>query len=441
MKQQHFLLIITLTLEISFSSISFSQWSYLGLGGRIVEDLHAYNSFLYAGTDSGVFRKTIGSTDTVWASLGLETKQTLALLVFNDSTYLASVVIAGISYGDTISLFKTTNAGISWFPFQNFYSGNGPYSPSDFAMSYSQPDVIYAVRGAVAKSTDGGMSWQRIRGNLWNSANFEFIEIDTARPNIIWTGGTDMIFVPFLDKSTDFGESWQNMPLGLSGDQRCFSVALDPADSNIVYAGLWNVVIKTIDGGATWSAAFVPVEQQAFYGLVLSRDSFLYAAGARDPIQRLLFYESTNGGATWDTVNSGLFGYMSVKNLLVIPNGNIDNIFLGTFGGGVFSYTNIITSVHGVMEPSVPERFSLQQNFPNPFNPTTRITFSVGTYGHTSLRVYDILGREVATLVNGMKETGTYTVTWNAKNTSSGIYFYVLHSKQAMITKKMILLR
>jgi hypothetical protein len=79
----------------------------------------------------------------------------------------------------------------------------------------------------------------------------------------------------------------------------------------------------------------------------------------------------------------------------------------------------------------LPSTFALMQNYPNPFNPATKITFVVGTYGQTSLRVYDLLGREVATLVNELKSPGEYTVTWDGKSSdgrqvSSGVYFYRL---------------
>jgi uncharacterized delta-60 repeat protein len=90
---------------------------------------------------------------------------------------------------------------------------------------------------------------------------------------------------------------------------------------------------------------------------------------------------------------------------------------------------------------SLPEKFELMQNYPNPFNPTTNISFSVGTYGHTSLLVYDLLGREVAMLVNENKPAGKYSVTWNASGLSSGIYFYRLQSGNYIDTKKLMLIK
>jgi hypothetical protein len=83
--------------------------------------------------------------------------------------------------------------------------------------------------------------------------------------------------------------------------------------------------------------------------------------------------------------------------------------------------------------------FRLEQNYPNPFNPITTIEFSVGTYGHISLHVYDILGREIAILVNEEKPPGFYTVQWNASDFPSGVYFYKLTTGKFSQVKKMAL--
>jgi hypothetical protein len=88
-----------------------------------------------------------------------------------------------------------------------------------------------------------------------------------------------------------------------------------------------------------------------------------------------------------------------------------------------------------------PGEFLLMQNYPNPFNPSTSITFNIPTKSYVSLIVFDILGREVAMLVNEQKSAGTYTQKWNAANMSSGIYFYRLQAGTFTETKKLILLK
>ena len=83
----------------------------------------------------------------------------------------------------------------------------------------------------------------------------------------------------------------------------------------------------------------------------------------------------------------------------------------------------------------------LDQNYPNPFNPTTNIEFRIADFGFATLKVYDVLGREVATLVNETKVPGNYEVKFNAANLPSGIYFYRIQAGSFVEAKKMILLK
>jgi len=89
----------------------------------------------------------------------------------------------------------------------------------------------------------------------------------------------------------------------------------------------------------------------------------------------------------------------------------------------------------------LPESIELLQNYPNPFNPSTRIVYRVKSQEPVSLRVYDVLGREVATLVNETKAPGEYDATWDARDFPSGVYFYRIQTPAASISKKMLLVR
>jgi len=95
---------------------------------------------------------------------------------------------------------------------------------------------------------------------------------------------------------------------------------------------------------------------------------------------------------------------------------------------------------------TVPGSFSLSQNYPNPFNPTTSISFNLPTSGHVELTVFNILGQQVATLVNGSLTAGQHEATWNGSDDSgdavgSGIYFYRLVASNVTETKKMVLMK
>ncbi|HTR82374.1 MAG TPA: T9SS type A sorting domain-containing protein [Bacteroidota bacterium] len=98
------------------------------------------------------------------------------------------------------------------------------------------------------------------------------------------------------------------------------------------------------------------------------------------------------------------------------------------------------TVVSEIAKP-VPTTFNLAQNYPNPFNPSTTIEFSIPQNGRVKLKVYDILGNEVATLVDREMSAGHYSATWNAKNNSSGVYFYRLTAGSSTEIKRLILMK
>ncbi|HBQ59643.1 MAG TPA: hypothetical protein DD671_08470, partial [Balneolaceae bacterium] len=89
----------------------------------------------------------------------------------------------------------------------------------------------------------------------------------------------------------------------------------------------------------------------------------------------------------------------------------------------------------------MPEKFALEQNYPNPFNPTTVIQYSVADVSNVQLQVFDVLGRRVATLVNEVQAPGAYTVNFNARNLSSGTYFYRIEAGDFSSIKKMMLIK
>jgi hypothetical protein len=106
---------------------------------------------------------------------------------------------------------------------------------------------------------------------------------------------------------------------------------------------------------------------------------------------------------------------------------------------------NTLCTTVGVNEDegslSIPKEYNLAQNYPNPFNPSTTVNFSVPSSEFVTLKVYDVLGNEIATLVNEEKPAGSYEVEFSADGLTSGIYFYKLQAGSFVETKKMILLK
>lgn len=134
-------------------------------------------------------------------------------------------------------------------------------------------------------------------------------------------------------------------------------------------------------------------------------------------------------------------------NVVLFENGNEEIIFLEPPSSQPVSYTTKSAVLFSLgtssveLQEGVPVRFELKQNYPNPFNPTTTIEFSLLKSGVVSLRVHDILGKEVATLVDGMKEAGNYRAIFKADKLPSGTYFYTLRAAEFSQTKKLLLMR
>ncbi len=130
------------------------------------------------------------------------------------------------------------------------------------------------------------------------------------------------------------------------------------------------------------------------------------------------------------------------------PDGStvyVSTTILGGSSANPHSYLYAIvagdTTTDIAASPAVPQEFWLEQNYPNPFNPSTTIGFSIRDNGFVSLKVFDVLGREVATLVNEVKQPGTYVVTFNAAHLASGVYYYRLFSNGSVASRRMIVLR
>jgi len=122
-----------------------------------------------------------------------------------------------------------------------------------------------------------------------------------------------------------------------------------------------------------------------------------------------------------DRNNIGVNGYTQLE------------VYLNTLTGEIVTHIDDVAS-------SLPREYLLGQNYPNPFNPSTTITYNIGIRSHVILSVFDIMGREVAVLVNEIKESGPHSVRWDASNAASGVYLYQLKAGDFIETKKMILL-
>jgi hypothetical protein len=146
-------------------------------------------------------------------------------------------------------------------------------------------------------------------------------------------------------------------------------------------------------------------------------------------------------GMNWVFYNSSNFE-LPCDCVEEIAIDNLGNKWIGTYGGGLAVYHESgVVKVDEKSDEKIPTEFILAQNYPNPFNPTTKIKYSIPKESFVKIAIYDILGKEIATLVNEGKPTGNYEIQFNASNLPSGVYFYRMQAGNFIETKKMVLIK
>ncbi len=154
-----------------------------------------------------------------------------------------------------------------------------------------------------------------------------------------------------------------------------------------------------------------------------------------------LFPDSLSGtGRIGPTYNVAVFG-VDLESMRSAPDSPPGSPARRIVKGGLDFVDGLLTSIGNTSTTSIPEVFSLSQNYPNPFNPSTRISFSIPQQSNVTLKIYDVLGKEVMTLVNEVKSPGSYEVEFNAANLASGAYFYKIQAGKFNDIKRMVLIK
>jgi len=343
----------------------------------------------------------------------------------------------------------------------------------------NNPLVMYMARSnnLVCKSTDGGATWFGVTK-------------DTSAITLAWNG------LHFLDENTGFVAGKVENQLMKTTDGGTTWIQLLPnagVDLNDVYftdlnngvvVGKNKAVKYTTDGGATWTNATlnnIPAGAPSTAELkrVIFVPNSLFAPATVGYIAGALNFITTDGGKTWDYLAipdpSKTMNNVSVTNYYTdtrvcftgankvyetSDNGiswrdviDTNTVKATTLYGGEYFYggyiwvcsssssiytTNPLVSVN---DPVINNSFYISQNYPNPFNPSTTINYSLSSFAKVSLKVYNLLGQKVADLVNSEQAAGNYSVEFNAKDLSSGVYFYTINLNNFTQTKKMLLIK
>jgi photosystem II stability/assembly factor-like uncharacterized protein len=378
-----------------------STWHASGPRDRPVFAIAAtLSGTILSGTlGSRIFRSTDGGSRWEHSAPG----------TVGDNVY--SMAVSGaVAYAATDEgLSISTDEGTGWV---NISAGS--VSGSAYAVVVARDGTVsIGTNFGVYSSTDEGGSW-RLSG-LGESAVL-FLAIDSAG-SIFAATANDGVFV-----LQDGGTLWKGIGLVRDDIQ---TIAVNAAGD--VFVGVYGGIFTSTDGGISWTVH--TFGESYVYSLAVGLGGILFA-GTYNGV-----FVSYDGGVAWR--DGGLDGY-SILSLAVDGQ---QNLIAGTNGNGLYKSTAPVTSVREGAQEMLPHAISLGQNYPNPFNPTTSVWYSVPRTGAVSLRVYDILGREVATLVDNIRQRGEYTVEWNAELMPSGIYLYKLVAGGSIETRKAVLIR
>ena len=187
----------------------------------------------------------------------------------------------------------------------------------------------------------------------------------------------------------------------------------------------------------------LPVEMSSFISTVIRRDVTLNWTTSSESNNMRFDIERSAAGSEWSNIGSvqGNGTTLSAMNYTFTDRGLNSGLYNYRLKQIDFNGNFEYFSLNNEVNIGIPEKFSLSQNYPNPFNPSTNINFDLPIDGKVSLKVFDISGREVSTLIDEFKTAGYYTVSFTGNDISSGIYFYTLVSDNTVITKKMLLMK
>jgi hypothetical protein len=305
------------------------------------------------------------------------------------------------------STWATVNSGLTNLYISALMANNG--------------NLYAATNVGVFKSTNAGQNWV-------NSSS----GITVA---VIWClgSGSSAIFAGTgsggLFRSTDDGANWTVVNNGIIGVQ----IRGIGSNGNNLFCGVGGAgVYLSTDNGNNWNVinnGFNPSENVS---------SFIPYGSAEIVTTWGGVYYTLDNGANWTSATANLTNtsYAAFSSVLTGTD-----IYVGS-GPGVWKrpISEIIIGINKISS-EIPEAYNLNQNYPNPFNPTTNIKYQIPRAGYVTLKVFDILGKEIKTLVNEKQTPGVYEVTFDGSNLTSGIYFYKLTADDFSEVKKMTLIK
>ena len=412
MKSLKYFLVSIILLTISVKA----QWTSTGgpPTSRSNQALETNGLNIFSGTNGGMVRSTQGGGNWINIDNGLTSINVNTVKYFTDFPDPSGSLFAGSG-----KVFWSTNNGDLWSVYPNDTT-NVPGNPTIYTILNRQNQIWIGTSKGVYYER-GSSSWTPVNYGFPFGDNISVYSLISIG-NDIFTGSDRGVF-----KLVD--TMWVEKNSGLT-DPYVSSLV---SSNNYLFAGggiSSSGVYISSDNGENWSIA--PSSPAATTILTIGPNIFAGTFG--DGV-----WLSTNYGSTWNQINDGFAG-SAYYVLSLAANGQ--DIFAGTNAASVWKrpLSQIITDVND-LSTNQPTKYSLEQNYPNPFNPTTKINYSIPHSEFVSLKVFNVLGEEVADLVNEDKPAGSYSASFDASKLSSGIYFYKITTGSFSESKKMILIK
>jgi photosystem II stability/assembly factor-like uncharacterized protein len=386
-----------------------------------------------AGEAGTIIRTTDGGN-----SWGIQnsTVQTFIMDIFFVNKNLGWAITLKDAFPFNSVLLKTTNGGVDWTA-EDF-----PDSSELIRTVFFFDSLNGFVGGSyIARTSDGGSTWTSSEIDSNMVSNFPVYKFIFLNPQFGYACGGRLDVAGVIWQTINSGLNWNAQ--GVSADEVFDIYILDSLNALTLSGdpeGLFPIAdLKTTNAGATWN-----YEALSFFGLSFAIDFRTYNEGWSASGYKFLL--TTNRGETW--------GEFETPDSAVV----YDLQFLDARTGYAVGENGVILKLDPALvevenKSDFPEDFILSQNYPNPFNPLTKIRFRISDFRFVNLTVYDVLGNEVATLVDEYKTAGEYEVEYSPessiKNQASGIYFYQLRllgtetslEQEIIQTKKMIYLK
>ena len=391
------------------------------------------------------------ATDSLLAMGGLQDNNTV---IYRGNPSAWSQVIGGdgcwtaidqnndnIMYGESQynNIRKSTNRGASFFNATSGLFGSAAFV-APFINSPSHPNVLYSGRQRIFKSGNSANSWFATNNSVPLDANFALsMAMSHQGPDTVYVGTAPLSERAHIFRTTNGGVIWSNVT-GLLPDRYPMDIAVDPQDAANVYIAFSGFgtghIFRSTDAGITWMDVTGSLPDVPTSSVVVDPTYSDHVYIGND----IGVYVSTDAGTTWSAFQSGMPDAVIAMDLSISPSNRA--VRAATHGNGVYERRLLDKMPTGVSKTrDVVSRFKLEQNYPNPFNPTTEIRYSIPASSFVTLKVYDMLGREIATLVNQEQVAGNYAVSFDVGKFSSGVYLYRIQAGDFAGVKKMTILK